>query len=220
MVQTDPTVGDTPLRTLSGEASARPGYAPLGNQNKCDRYGRKKPLFCASAIPPQRVAERNSYTTSSVSPQVYAAILLPKILCFLILVISLLFMFRIISSLTEKTQEEWLIVPSTHSSKKHAKELRWYHVFRLASGKEVQNGRLVELNYTDCGKEIAVGCWAETTADKLPKSIPLAVNERAYVRKVYSFTVPTPQITCPPSLFITEDSEYSPVVANCTSIYD
>ncbi|KAK5969478.1 hypothetical protein GCK32_013327 [Trichostrongylus colubriformis] len=81
----------------------------------------------------------------------------------------------------------------------------------------IKDGRLVDRNYTDCGEKVIVGCWRPIDQKDSPYVLSPQEKQRTYIRNVYSFVEATPEVICPPSLFI---SDYSPIDKDCFSEYD
>uniref|UniRef100_A0A7I4YWR0 Integral membrane protein 2 n=1 Tax=Haemonchus contortus TaxID=6289 RepID=A0A7I4YWR0_HAECO len=176
-----------------------------------DKNRRRLPLFNSEALPLLRRSERTNYATTYRQPKRFISLVVPAIMCGLVVITSIMLYFRLAAHMVRSQVYE--------ASRGYGvqTDARWYFVFRVAAGPEVEDGRLVEFQYSNCGQEVIIGCWRRIKQQESPYRLSDEEMNQTYVRNVYSFVEARPEVICPPSLFI---GAYSPVDKNCFSDYD
>ncbi|KAK6754974.1 hypothetical protein RB195_013756 [Necator americanus] len=160
--------------------------------------------FGAHALSSSRLAERSNYTATCNSPKMVLSIILPILALLSVLIATVVLILTLIHQILKH-----------QDTQKYDTQPRLYQVLRMASGDEIQNSSLVKLSYPNCGKDLYIGCWRRVESLSVISDDKNSVQD-FYVRNVFAYTLPDPDVFCPPSIFVGKNSP----MENCTSPYD
>ncbi|CAJ0591993.1 unnamed protein product [Cylicocyclus nassatus] len=162
----------------------------LSRSKPDEEYKKKTPY--ADETPIHRLAERANFTTAYNRPKMSLAMVMPALAFISIIIAILLFLISIINGMHDQGEDHDSDVAE-----------RLYQAIRIANEEEHQNGTFVSLKYPNCEKGLRTGCWKKVELEE-SDSTNMHGNYDLYVRNVYAYVKPEPNVICPPSIFVGE----------------
>ncbi|KAK6754975.1 hypothetical protein RB195_013756 [Necator americanus] len=201
------------LNALRADGVRRKFVHVINDSNRRTTTAMQTPARCVPAfevetrdktLSSSRLAERSNYTATCNSPKMVLSIILPILALLSVLIATVVLILTLIHQILKH-----------QDTQKYDTQPRLYQVLRMASGDEIQNSSLVKLSYPNCGKDLYIGCWRRVESLSVISDDKNSVQD-FYVRNVFAYTLPDPDVFCPPSIFVGKNSP----MENCTSPYD